>query len=84
MSEWGKRMNCCIWQWLRTRHNVPVSAVPPLAFDCGRGIYVAVDPSCRAAHLPRAAATGTDSQTLQIANVALNGKWMKLCSYTDS
>lgn len=77
-------MNCCFWQWLRTHHNVPVSAVPPLAFDYGRGIYVAVDPSCRAAHLPRAATTGTNSQTLQIANVALNGKWMKLCSYTDS
>lgn len=45
---------------------------------------MAVDLSYRPAHLPRAASAASDSQTLQIANVALNNKWMKRRSFSNS
>lgn len=45
---------------------------------------MAVDLSYRPAHLPGAASTGSDSKTLQIANVAFNNKWTKRRSFSNS
>lgn len=45
---------------------------------------MAADLSYGPAHLPGAASTGSHSQTLQIANVALNNKWTKPCSLVIS